>query len=83
MRALITGILIAMLACAAVAQTMDNKLRPPAPPTTNGAAALPQAPVGHRQPTEKNLPPRVRQEETDGRATVDPLGPLPQLCKGC
>jgi len=82
MRALVIGIFIAMLACAAVAQNMDDRARPLSPSTTNGAAA-PQAPVGHRQPTEKNLPPQVRKDETTGSGVRDPLGPIPDICKGC
>ena len=83
MRALIIGIFVAMLACAAVAQNTDDRARPLSPSTTNGATAAPQAPTGHRQPTEKNLPPQVRKEETTGSAVRDPLGPIPNICKGC
>ena len=83
MRALATAILIAMLACAAVAQNLDDKARPLSPPAANDSATGPQAPVGHRQPTQSNLPPQVRQKETTGSGVRDPLGPLPQLCKGC
>lgn len=83
MRALLAAILVAMLACAAVAQNFDDRARPLSPPATNGAATVPKAPIGHRQPTEKNLPPQVRKDETTGSGEHDPLGPLPQLCKGC
>jgi len=83
MRTLVTAILITMLACAAVAQNLDDKARPLSPAATKGSAAMPQAPIGHRQPTEKNLPPHIRKDETTGNGVRDPLGPLPQLCKGC
>jgi len=83
MRALATAILIAMLACAAVAQNLDDKARPLSPSATNGTATAPQAPIGHRQPTQKNLPPQIQKDETTGSGVHDPLGPLPQLCKGC
>jgi len=82
MRAIITVLLFLTLAGITAAQD----LRPgagnaPQQSTTNGMAAQPAAPVGHRQPTEKNLMPQVRQRETS--PPVDPLGPLPQICKNC
>jgi hypothetical protein len=52
------------------------------PPPAAGNA--PQAPVGHRQPTQGSLPPSVRKEEdTTGRRAVDDLGPVPQICRNC
>src|ERR1700687_4297759 len=48
--------MLAVVASGAVAQ--DRPTEPQAPlPATNGAA--PPAPVGHRQPTVKDLPPDV------------------------
>jgi hypothetical protein len=38
------------------------------------------APVGHRQPTLKGLPDSARDI---ARPTVDPFGPLPQICNNC
>jgi hypothetical protein len=55
---------------------------PPSPPSAAGS--VPQAPVGHRQPTQGSLPPSVRKDEgTTGRRAVDDLGPVPQICKNC
>jgi hypothetical protein len=58
---------------------------PPLPPASApGATAIPQAPVGHRQPTQSTLPPSVRKDEdTTGRGVVDDLGPVPQICRNC
>jgi hypothetical protein len=74
-----------LLNIAAVAQ--DQGRQPsgrmtPAPPASAGTAG-PQAPVGHRQPTERTLPPALRKEEDSARREPDPLGPLPSICKNC
>jgi len=51
---------------------------------TTGAGGVPLAPVGHRQPTVIGLPDSVRKDENgNGPAPVDPLGPLPKICNGC
>jgi hypothetical protein len=58
---------------------------PPAkrqPPATSGMGTTPDAPVGHRQPTQKSLPPQLRNYE-GSPAAPDPLGPLPKICNGC
>ncbi|HEY7232396.1 MAG TPA: hypothetical protein VH558_18720 [Pseudolabrys sp.] len=52
------------------------------PPPGSAGTATPQAPVGHRQPTERSLPPGVRKEE-DAKREPDPLGPIPSICKNC
>jgi len=55
-----------------------------APPAAGAATTgVPQAPVGHRQPTQGTLPPAVRSQETTGRQTGDPLGPMPKICRNC
>jgi len=85
MRAIIFLVLIVILPNVALAQNAQ----PQAPANTDrplirdGAAAVPQAPVGHRQPTERDLPPSVRQEENaalPGR--LEPPG-VPKVCQGC
>ena len=80
-RAIIVFLLL-ILASAAVGQEKGagtfGKTAKPA--ETTGAAV--SAPVGHRQPVEKNLPDAVRHEENAGGAH-DPLGPLPKICRGC
>jgi hypothetical protein len=88
MRAIITAVLLSMLAgAAASAQSADpNKPARTQPSQTNGMAARPETPVGNRQPTEGGLPPSVRQNEESrgsGRGAADPLGPLPRICRDC
>ena len=64
---------------------------PPLPPlqapSTSGAAGIPQAPVGHRQPTIRDLPPEIRREE---QSTVQSPTPAQRgidqdlrICSGC
>jgi hypothetical protein len=97
MRAITIAICIVMLAGAAAgederAPAVDSA--PPAtvpPPTqyrplTNGMGSIPQAPVGHRQPTLRDLPPSVRRDEnseSDAQRPVNPLGGVPSICSGC
>jgi hypothetical protein len=84
MRGLMIAIFVAMLGCAAVAQNMDDRARQsPAPANAAAAPVQPTAPVGHRQPTESSIPDQVRKDETTGSGSVDPLGPLPQICNRC
>lgn len=70
---------------AAQDQRRDSPGPMPTPPASTGpGTGIPQAPVGHRQPTQSTLPPAVRKdEETTGRDTVDPLGPVPSICRNC
>jgi hypothetical protein len=56
---------------------------PPPPTSAPGQTGMPQAPVGHRQPTQGTLPPAVRQEEDSARREPDPLGPIPNICRNC
>jgi hypothetical protein len=90
MRAIAIAVFIAMLACEAAAQNAS----PPAtgtPPTadrrlTNGMGSIWQAPVGHRQPTLRDLPLRVRRDErsvSNGQGVLNPLGAAPSICSGC
>jgi hypothetical protein len=70
---------------AAQEQRRDSPGPTPTPPASAGpATGIPQAPIGHRQPTQSTLPPAVRKDEgTPGRDAVDPLGPVPSICKNC
>jgi hypothetical protein len=72
------------IAAAAQDQGRQSPNRTMPPPGSAGTAgtAVPQAPVGHRQPTERSLPPGVRKEE-DARRQPDPLGPIPKICTNC
>ena len=54
---------------------------PTAPPS--GGTAIPQAPVGHRQPMQSDLPATARKEEDSAGRKPDPLGPIPNICKNC
>lgn len=84
MRAIITTVLLSLLTGTAAAQNAGNTVRPQSQPADR--AARQEAPVGHRQPTARSLPPGVRKDEDtvgEGRGTEDPLGPLPQICRGC
>jgi hypothetical protein len=56
---------------------------PPPPTAAPGQTGIPQAPVGHRQPTQSTLPPAVRKEEDSARREPDPLGPIPNICRNC
>jgi hypothetical protein len=100
MRAITIAILIVMLASAAAAQDASPPatdsappatVTPPPPtqdrPLTNGMGSIPQAPVGHRQPTLRDLPPNVlrdeRSESDSQQRAVNPLGGVPSICSGC
>jgi hypothetical protein len=89
-RAIAIAILIAMLACAAAAEDARPSATgtpPPADrPLTKGMGSIWQAPVGHRQPTLRDLPPSVRREErsvSNSRGSIDPLGAVPSICSRC
>jgi hypothetical protein len=88
MREIMTAIpILVLLSPVAAAQGQDkasSTVRTPTPPPSAAGSAIPQAPVGHRQPTQGSLPPSVRKEEdTTGRGVVDGLGPVPQICRNC
>ena len=54
-------------------------------PPTEGRSTVPQAPVGHRQPTPKDLPPDVLRREESGEPqspTNVPSRP-PSICREC
>jgi len=87
MRKLITTIAVLALvdSSAAIAQTAGSK-NPAAPPLTNSAQLLPEAPVGHRQPRADQVPPE--------KNLMDPNDPVNQenaaldrmingICRGC
>ena len=90
MRKLITTIALLALvdSSAAIAQTAGSK-NPAAPPLTNSAQLLPEAPVGHRQPRADQVPPEKNlmdpndpydRELNRENAAVD--GTL-DICRGC
>src|SRR5262245_52990763 len=64
-----------------------QRQRPLQGPATNDPAMVPQAPVGHRQPTLRDLPPDVRRDE---QSTVQSPTPAQRgidqdlrICNGC
>src|SRR5262245_29412527 len=89
MREIVTAIpVLVLLSLVSAAQGQDRDLTvqtPTPPPSAGGTMGIPQAPVGHRQPTQGSLPPSVRKDEdtTTGRGAVDDLGPLPKICRNC
>jgi hypothetical protein len=88
MREMMTAIpILVLLSPVAAAQDQGRNstggMQTPPPPLTAGTA-IPQAPVGHRQPTQGGLPPSVRKDEdTTGRGVADDLGPVPKICRNC
>ena len=70
------------IAAAAQDQSRDSSGRVTPPPASAGKK-IPQAPVGHRQPTQGSLPPSVRTEEDAAVKPPDPLGPIPKICANC
>jgi hypothetical protein len=71
--------------------TSQSLQTPPLPPlqgpSTRGAAGIPQAPVGHRQPTIRDLPPEIRREEQSPVQSPAPaqrgIDQDLRICSGC
>lgn len=92
MRAVTLAVLGSILAGATAAAQSRNpsagNVPPPSQvrPSTNGMSTLPEAPIGHRQPTQRDLPPALRRDEDSngprGRAP-DPFADVPNICNGC
>jgi hypothetical protein len=90
MRQLATTFAVAAMvaiATAAYAQNNKNDVNPPPKPQaeqpqTTGQAVR-EAPIGHRQPTAKDLPPEISQKapvlSPEDRALDDRL----RICRGC
>jgi hypothetical protein len=57
------------------------------PPRSLGEREVPQAPIGHRQPSENSLPPGLFQQELKGdsepSAEDRELDRRLQICRGC
>jgi hypothetical protein len=60
---------------------------PPLPPlqspSTSGAAGIPQAPVGHRQPTIRDLPPEIRPPVQSPAPAQRGIDQDLRICSGC
>jgi hypothetical protein len=90
MRLLVAAAVLSIAASAADAQESSqtpppagSPMQPQAPPPTTGMGNA-QSPIGHRQPTQNDLPPSVRdREDSPQRGAPDPFGPLPQICRNC
>ncbi|HET9414895.1 MAG TPA: hypothetical protein VFO74_12335 [Pseudolabrys sp.] len=72
-----------LLSIAAAAQDQSKDSSGRVTPPASAGKKIPQAPVGHRQPTQRSLPPAVRKEEDAAVKPPDPLGPIPSICKNC
>ena len=66
------------VAAAAQDQSKDSPGRM-TPPPASASKGIPKAPVGHRQPTQRSLPPAARKEEDAAGKPPDPLGPIPSI----
>ena len=67
----ITAAMVAMVTGHALAQQEPAS---PVPPriSVQGPAVMPQAPVGHRQPTLSDLPPDLAREQRSGLSKPEP-----------
>ena len=74
-------IVIGLSGSSALAQKNTSQPPPPDLSTTQGPAR--QAPVGHRQPTAKDLPPDVLQNEQKATPRDKKEDKSPTICKGC
>jgi len=95
MRTMATTVLTAVLVGAALvgaglagpacAQTSSAPSQTFSPSTTDGQSTVPEAPVGHRQPTIQDLPAAVRRDERGDVSTPyqRKLDQEMQICRGC
>ena len=94
MRLTATSATLLLLATSgAFAQEQAGPLRTPSQPSREGSAAMPQAPIGHRQPRASDLPPDVARREQGGeqaRSSEPPnpaqrsgIDPRLRICRGC
>jgi hypothetical protein len=79
----------------AFTQERQERLAPPTSgrPSTDGSAAIPQAPTGHRQPRMSDLPPDVAEQQrpaeppgSDGPPRANRgsgIDPQLRICRGC
>ena len=100
MRAMAVATILAMAAGGALVEgvfaqnapmTSQSLKTPPLPPlqspSSGGATGIPQAPVGHRQPTMRDLPPEIRREEQSNVQSPTPaqrgIDQDLRICSGC
>jgi hypothetical protein len=57
----------------------------PQTPATDGRAAIPQAPIGHRQPTQRDVTPGGLRQPTEPleRPLINDSYQPPSICRGC
>jgi hypothetical protein len=65
-----------------VAQEQAAPLLTPRQPSTEGSVAMPQAPIGHRQPRASDLPPDVARREQGGEQPRPSERPSPTQRSG-
>ena len=81
MRVILIILAAALMATDAAAQQQSA---PSTSPTTQGMATRPQAPVGHRQPRMKDLPPDLARKERSGQpAEQHSIDEDLRICRGC
>ena len=85
--------LLVIATSGAAAQERAEPVLTPSQPSATGAAAMPEAPIGHRQPRVRDLPPDVaRRERGDEQAkSSEPpnsaqqsgIDPRLRICRVC
>jgi hypothetical protein len=66
-------------------QNLRTPPQSPQPPVTDGRAAVPQAPIGHRQPTQRDVGAGGlrRSVEPSERSLINDSYLPPSICRGC
>jgi hypothetical protein len=90
--ALISVVVFTISASGALAQERPPPPTP-GPPSTDGSAAIPRAPTGHRQPRMSDLPPDVAEQQRpaeqqgstaqSGATRGSGIDPQLRICRGC
>ena len=93
MRPMILAVLALMAGALSAREVLAQNERPrpqglppsTSSPPTEGRSTVPQAPVGHRQPTPKDLPPDVLRREETGEPQSPNTNPArqPSICREC
>jgi hypothetical protein len=56
---------------------------PQSSPSTEERSSIPRAPIGHRQPTPKDLPPDVLNREQSDKSSGPMIVQPPSICRNC
>ena len=83
--ATVTGLAVALLACAASAQDAPRDKAAVASPAPDQPRSIPlQAPVGHRQPRISDVPAApARDEDKAAAGPRDDIDAKLRICRGC